>query len=393
MIISSIDKIDLIMLSDFNPSAGGMETWAHGFIPELIKNNPELKLKIYGQTPPGLTHHGEKLVNSVPAQSRENIKYNFFEVKWSKIPWFFSTFSQLWSYFDKHNPKPAPVVLGVGGLFEILCILYSGQYENSKKIIWLRTIFSNEKARKIPPPLKRLFRYFEQHQLRKMDLVLANGDDIAEYYQDKNLRVTVIKNGVDLNKWELSEPLRKDRVTVAFIGRLAKAKGIEEFLQLVSKLKNSSQANNFDFVVAGTGPYEESVLKQQEIGFLKYYGNIENEIMPEFLQNIDVCVALTLSSPEGGGGGTSNALLEQMSAGRVILSWDNAIFSQLLDADNSYLAKQGDIGKLAEHLIQIHDEKNEARRKANCGKDLMQEFSNSKQIHKFERTIEEVLLG
>jgi glycosyltransferase involved in cell wall biosynthesis len=72
---------------------------------------------------------------------------------------------------------------------------------------------------------------------------------------------------------------------------------------------------------------------------------------------MQVCAALTFvhgrDRHESGGAGVSNALLEQMAAGRIMLCWDNEAFRQVLSDDSAYFVRQGDVGALLDALLAI----------------------------------------
>jgi glycosyltransferase involved in cell wall biosynthesis len=106
---------------------------------------------------------------------------------------------------------------------------------------------------------------------------------------------------------------------------------------------------------------------------------------------MDVCTALTFvrqgADQKGGGSGVSNALLEQMAAGRVCLCWDNAAFRQVLDERSGYFARQGDAGELAARLKQIAENPSEALNRALTGQQLAENYGLDAHMQRFERTV------
>jgi glycosyltransferase involved in cell wall biosynthesis len=379
-------RLDLVMLSNFERSGGGMETWAAGFIPSLLQACTQLKLCVYGMVPPGRQQQTGQILLDLPAPLAARVASRYFPVIWPGIPWFFSVFFQARRH-DYPEAEEAPEwVLAVGGLFELLIVLFVPRWRGSKRAIWLRTIFFNEKAKRVPRillPLLPLLRRCEAWLLGKVDVVLANGEDIASHYGKYGLRVQVIRNGVDVQKWVLPEPRLQDPLRVAFIGRLAAAKGIREYLQMIRQLAGTSGWDSFRFSVIGEGPLAEEVRVLESQALLDFSGPVDNAELPAMLENYDICVALTLASETGGGGGTSNALLEQMSAQRVIVAWDNVIFRQLLDPDNACLVPQGDIEGLVSALLDLAGDRPAALARARRGREKMGEFSLEKQLTKF----------
>jgi len=375
------------MLSNFGSSDGGRETWAYSFIPLLLGLNDKLHLRIFGFTPTGEPDNSDKLMRLARTGETERFVTKFFKVKWPSLPLFFSMFYRLKRYLQDSESDAPQLALAPGGLFEMLMLTYIPKYKNSTKVLWLRGIFCNEKANRVPFFLLPLLKKFEIYIVKKADVLIANGDDIAAYYGQYGLKIHVIKNGVDMSKWSVRDPVMKGPVHVAFIGRLAEAKGIVEFLKMVQMIKSGRNAESFVFSVIGHGPFSDEVESLKEKGALSCHGMVEHNELPKYLENFDVCVALTLAKDVGGGGGTSNALLEQMAAGRVILAWDNAIFRQLLDEQNSYLVKQGDVAALAGSLHEILLDKDRALSKGIAGKQVVSGFSINSQMDKFKKLV------
>ena len=380
-------SIDLVMLSKFGRADGGRETWAYNFIPLLLESNKNLSLTIYGFSIDNKSDKREELLSVFNNCDRERVKLHFFPVKWPRIPLFFSMFYQLRKHVRGPDDNCTQMVLGVGGLFEMLMLLYTRKYNKSKKILWLRSIFFNEKADRAPSWLLPFLRRVESLFLKKADVLFANGDDIACHYKRYGLNAHVIKNGVDIQKWAIPKPVLGPQIKVAFIGRLTKVKGIEEFLQMVEMVKCGVEASRFDFHVVGKGPYSDLVETLERQGMLSSHGEIDNNDLPQLLKDFDVCVALTMASSTGGGGGTSNALMEQMAAGRVIVAWDNVIFSQLLNDENAYLTPQGDPQGLIDAISDIAENKDRAHSRAVAGKALMSEYSIETQLVKFQNIL------
>jgi glycosyltransferase involved in cell wall biosynthesis len=109
--------------------------------------------------------------------------------------------------------------------------------------------------------------------------------------------------------------------------------------------------------------------------------------MPQVLSEMHICVALTYVRGEAddfsGGGGVSNALLEQMAAGRIIVAWDNAAFRQVLDERSAFLAPQGDREALLDALTQIHADPRAAEEKARTAAEIARGYSFESHLDRF----------
>ena len=339
------------MLSNLGPAEGGRETWLYNFLPRLMQRFPQLRLRIHGFRPDGDPDHRETLLGTVSAGDRNRIAIDFVDAKPSRRPNAFAFWTGL-RRSARNSPSPR-FVIAVGSWVELLAVLVSGAFRRSGKILWLRTIFVDEKAHRISPAARGLLRRTEDAILRRADLLIANGDDTAAHYRARGFDVTVIKNAVDLKRWTMAPPKLGRPLHVAFIGRLAQVKGINEFIAAARELAG----NEFVFHVAGDGPARDDALALERAGRLRFHGPLPNEAIPGFLEHMDVCVALTFAGSDlgrrSGGAGVSNSLLEQIAAGRVLLCWDNPGYLQVLDKKSAYLVKQGDIPAISEALMQI----------------------------------------
>ena len=140
---------------------------------------------------------------------------------------------------------------------------------------------------------------------------MGNGDDIRDFYSPFGIDVEVIKNGVAMQKWEMPPPALNGAIHIAYVGRLSQVKGIEDYFKLIEVIKKGDLTDQFVFhVVGNNGVYVEQVSQLVEQDHLINHGSIPNDELPQFLKTIDVCVALTYASSDGGGGGTSNAMME-----------------------------------------------------------------------------------
>jgi glycosyltransferase involved in cell wall biosynthesis len=335
-------RIALVMISNFGPGDGGRETWAYNFIPRLLECWPEAKLDVVGlrrEGQPDNTALVEKLIGS-----RGSV--TFVESRRKRFP----VLSML-SAARGLLPASAPdLVISVGSAMEQLVTLLSLSLRQAKRILWLRTILTHERAHQLPKWMAGIVSKMEALLLRSAHLLIANGEDTAAYYRQRGLDVSVIPNGVDTSRWRASPPKLKRPLRVLFAGRTVAVKGFPEFLEVAQRMGGPE----FEFHVVG------DFAGKGVIG----HGALPNEQLPSIVGEMDVCVALTRQSAQGGGGGVSNALLEQMASGRVIIAWRNSIFTQVLDDSNAYLVPQGDVDAAAEALRSIASDPDEARRRA-----------------------------
>lgn len=382
------EALDIIMLSNFDRNGGGRETWLYNFLPELLEDDQIEKVTLFGYDNKG----GNSNITASSFLDKKNIekRKRLFPIilsgKPSRLPMAFSMFNKLKKDPEEKNTGDS-ITLAMG-VFEMIMMLFIKRFKKTKKVVWLRSIFSHEKAYAVPKLFRKLLIYIEIYFFRKVDIIISNGDDIRDFYKKYNLQVNVIKNGIDVKKWELPSPTLSKPVHVAYIGRLSQVKGIESYLELAKKLKKEENSSNFVFHIVGDeGVYKEQVDDLVKQNIMRNHGVISNKKLPEFLKGIDVCVALTFSSESGGGGGTSNAMLEQMAASRIMLAWDNAIFRQYLNNENAYLAKQYSVEELNKQLLKILNNKNKALFKSKKALESIGNYTYGNNVENFKRLV------
>jgi glycosyltransferase involved in cell wall biosynthesis len=373
-------RIALLMISNFGVADGGRETWAYNFIPWLLERWPNVTLDIIGLHRAGQTDNSSRVRELL----RERGSITFLHSSRKRFP-LLSMLRRAPNELSRSRHRAADLVIGVGSAIELLVILASPALRRAKRIVWLRTILTHERAKQLPGWLGRIAHALEIRLLRTADLLIANGEDTAVYYRQRGLEVSVIPNGVAADRWHSPPPLLSQPLRVAYIGRMVDVKGFPEF---VAAAKRMHDEGKFEFHVIGEGPYDAEAARAHDEGWLIHHGPKPNSELPALVATMDVCVALTFKSSEGGGGGVSNALLEQMAAGRVIVAWDTAIYTQLLDDTNAYLVPQGDIAALERALRDIIDRPDEARRRAATAQKTAELFSFDAHLDKFTAVVE-----
>lgn len=357
----SSEWLHILMLSRFGRNDGGRETWLYEFVPRLVRTRSTDRVSVFGIRSDGDPPVEDDLEDCA-GDVRERFSIFRFYVRRTRWPLAIGFAREVWRHTRTASFVAPRIVLGMG-VFE-LPMVFLPAYRRSVRCIWLRGIFVHEKSYRIPRWLSPIVLRMEVFLLRRVDCVLANGHDIAKFYEERGLDVRVIENGVDVDRWAAETgPRLQGKIHVAFIGRLTKVKGISEYLEAIAQF-DPKESDKYAFHVVGGGT-EEYEPKHRALGeHVQWHGVLSNLELPRFLKEIDVCVALTWANARGGGGGTSNALFEQMAAGRVIVAWDNVIFREVLDDTCAYLVPQGNVDALVDAFRKIESNPAEARRRA-----------------------------
>lgn len=372
--------INVVMISALGEADGGRETWLKNFLREIGIQKRPCKFNFF--TLPKASPNILAVTDPTPEIMGSTTE---FECKRGRFP-IPLKFMMKALKSDAHRYFRNDYLLAVGSLNEALAALLLSRLKTpkSRRILWLRTIYTKEKGYRLNRITQKILLIFEIYIIRRFfGYVIANGNDTALFYRSKGLHCDVIENAADLKKWNKINSQSSDKIRIAFIGRLTKVKGIEAYLQAIRLLKESNSSHVFEFYVVGDGPFRESVESMASGGLLTYYGAIPNDCLPSFLENIDVCVALTFLYDFMGGGGLSNALIEQMAAKKIIIAWDNDIFNKILSPDSAYLVEHGSPTALANALERISDERIVAGKKAVEAEKLSRQYSVENHVKRF----------
>ena len=377
--------MSLVMISNFGRADGGRETWAYQFLPRLLARDPDLHLEIHGLRADDEPDNRPELMAAFAEADRVRIRCHFHRAKRSAVPLSLKMLGAMSG--QRSAGEPGDLVLCVGSFVDLACALIAPAFRRSPKAAWLRTIYLDEKAHRIPRWLRPIARRIETAILRRADLLIANGDDTAAHYRARGLKIEVIKNAVDLDRWRMPPPRPEEPIHVAFIGRLVAVKGAGEYLELAKRHAASAEKGRFHFHMIGEGEFAHAAKSAEAFGNLTFHGPVRNEDLPETMRAMDACVALGFvgvdKNGRGGGSGVSNAVLEQMAAGRIMLCWDNAAYRQVLDEDSCYFAPQGDVMALSATLDQIAQNTSTALRKADGAARRARDYSFDAHLDRF----------
>ncbi|MDO6391146.1 glycosyltransferase family 4 protein [Pontibacter sp. BT731] len=123
---------------------------------------------------------------------------------------------------------------------------------------------------------------------------------VRELYQIDERKIQVSPSGgVDTN---LFSPFRKeiqDKVVIGYVSRIEESKGWRTFIKAISKLQHDpTYQNRFKALVVGDGSDKLKLLDELELSglqlFVSYKGFIEQQKLPDVLNELDVLVFPTL---------------------------------------------------------------------------------------------------
>jgi glycosyltransferase involved in cell wall biosynthesis len=206
-------------------------------------------------------------------------------------------------------------------------------------------------------------------------------------FEDK---ITIIHNGVDEKKFKdtpKEENIEDGEVTLVFIGRVIRAKGIFILLEALGKISNLKWKLN----VIGEGDAFEELKK--EVNQKNLSGKIflkglmgYDEVIKE-LEKADIFILPSMRVE-----GFPMTIVEAMFSGLPVIASDiGGNFDAVVDGETGYLVKPGRVEELSEKISKLINDGNERLLLGENGrKKAYKEFTIDKMVDKYESLFKEV---
>ncbi|BEI12342.1 glycosyltransferase family 4 protein [Edwardsiella ictaluri] len=253
---------------------------------------------------------------------------------------------------------PKPVIFGT------LAASCAGIKRNYSMLEGLGYCFTRRKER---PSVKKLLLKYFQVALYKISLphsncvMFLNEDDRDEIIYKNKIKVKhhhVLGGiGVDLNRYEFSSP--PDGIVFTMISRLLIDKGVREYVQAASYVKNIYPNVRFDFIGGLDdnlgGVKKEDLAEWVKKGDVNFKG-VSNNI-PDVLKNTSVFVLPSYRE------GVPRSTQEAMAIGRPIITTNvPGCKETVINGVNGFLIPPWDGQTLAEKMIYFIENKSEIER-------------------------------
>lgn len=201
---------------------------------------------------------------------------------------------------------------------------------------------------------------------------------IDEKFTDEPEKINTINgSGVNLNKFVYSET-KKTNIFL-FIARLIGDKGIREYMQAAEIVKKTHPEAVFRIV----GPYDTnpSAIKPEEMekyvadGTVEYIGEL-SDVTPQ----LNECMVFVLPSYHEG---TPKTVLEAMATGRPVITTDvPGCRAAVSDGVNGYLVPAKDAQALADKMIYMLENFDEAVEIGNTGRKIAEEKYDAVKVNR-----------
>lgn len=221
--------------------------------------------------------------------------------------------------------------------FTIKMNLYGGIVCRQKKIPFYPMITGlGEVAKR--GKLQKILLMLHRFVMKKAQCIFFQNESDRQFFDKHRIKytkyVTVPGSGINLKDFKFSMYPPENPLTFAFIGRITKAKGIEQFLDAANTFKN----RGYRFYVAGKcdSEYEETIKQLNSSGVIKYWGVLSDT---KSLFQMIHCVVLPTYHPEG----MSNVLLEAGATGRPAICTNRTGCNEIIEEGiNGFFCKECD---------------------------------------------------
>lgn len=160
--------------------------------------------------------------------------------------------------------------------------------------------------------IKKLIITLYKYAFKKVNLVFFQNEYNKNFFEinkiSKEKNVLIPGSGVNLEHFKYIEYPQNGKINFAFISRIMKEKGIDEYLETAKTLNEKA---NFYVIGFFDGEYQSVIEAYHKENYIKYLGFSKD--IREKLENIDVVVLPSYHE------GMSNVLLESQASGRPVI--------------------------------------------------------------------------
>lgn len=183
--------------------------------------------------------------------------------------------------------------------------------------------------------LQKLTVRMYRHAMRGVVALFFQNDANRKYFEEKGIAVDKHKripgSGVNLDRFKYLEyPNEEAPVSILFISRVLREKGIEQFMGMAEVIKKEYPCTEFHILGFCEGDenepdsYRNKIMKLEEAGVLKFEG-MQKDITP-FIKD-SFCTVHPSFYPEG----MSNVCLESAASGRPVITTDRPGCRETID--------------------------------------------------------------
>ena len=226
--------------------------------------------------------------------------------------------------------------------------IYGGMAASLKKVPYAANITGLGTALENGGILKKISVTLYRLGFRRISRVFFQNESNMQFFVNNKLALgkhfLLPGSGVNLEKFHLLDFPEDDVINFAFISRIRKEKGIEQYLDAARAIKAKYPNTCFHVCGFGDEEYEKRMRTLHDEGLIVYHGLLKDTRV--VLKDVH-CVIHPTYYPEG----MSNVLLESAASGRPIISTDRPGCREAIDDGvNGYLIKEQDSADLIDKV-------------------------------------------
>ena len=293
----------------------------------------------------------------------------------------------LWFYkqiMKKYNPD---VVL----TYTIKPNVYGGMAAASLRIPYVANITGLGAVLGNEGPIQKLALILYRCGMRRVSQVFFQNSENQAFFEKHKLAMghhaSLPGSGVNLTRFSLVDYPPEETVDFAFISRIRKEKGIDQYIDAARAIKAKYPEARFHVCGYGSEEEENKIRELHDKGLLIYHGFLKD--IRVMLKDVH-CVIHPTYYPEG----MSNVLLESAASGRAIISTDRAGCREAIDHGvNGYLVREQDSSDLIEKVEQFmqltYEEKKTMGLKGR--EKVAREFDRNIVVNRYLETVAELI--
>ncbi len=231
------------------------------------------------------------------------------------------------------------VISGEMGARTLFALLYRKLNRHSKLIVWAEVAESTEQGR------GRSRRIFRSVLHPWVDAFLVTGESGARYMRSLGVddrKIFKISYTTQLTPF-MAVPLSRGEEhakRLLYVGQLIERKGLEPFVDVLSKWASANQTCRIELILAGDGPLRarlQNVAVPQNVK-IEFLGNVPYENLPEIYGAAEIFVLPTLADTWG------VVVNEAMAAGLSVLGslYSQAVMELVKDGQNGWTFRADD---------------------------------------------------
>lgn len=226
--------------------------------------------------------------------------------------------------------------------------IYGAMAAGWKSIPFVANITGLGTAVENPGTSQKLMILLYKIAFRKVQKVFFQNTENQQFFIDHKIALgkhgLLPGSGVNLERFALKEYPNGDTIRFAFISRIMKEKGIDQYLEAAEAIKEKYPNTEFHICGFCEVEYEGKLNEFNDNGTVIYHGMLRD--VAGFLDDIH-CVVHPTYYPEG----LSNVLLEASASGRPIITTDRSGCREVIDDGvNGYMIPQKDSKALIEAI-------------------------------------------